>query len=208
MSAVARAGFVIEIDTDGLDDGNLVFNPKFSFGGDTTSASQSVTTPAFGLTGGDSIFGGNGVAEPDTYLYRYTPGTDGDNLAIPNGTDLGGGNLSLGLTAGGAALYNVYATWPISSNVSGGPTNFSLSDGVNTLFTVSLDQNGTGGSWVYLGTAALDPAKTYTLAQTASQNTFVSMRASGALFDVAGPIPEPASVGLLAAAGLIALRRR
>lgn len=207
LTSVAHAAYLIEVDTDGLDNGVLVYNPFFAFGGDTASASQSVAGTAFGLTGGDSIFGGAAAAGPDTYLYIYAPGIQGDNLAIPNGTDLGNGSLSGGLTAGGSGLYNVYATWPTSGNVSGGLTTYTLKDGNdNTLFSTQVDQLTNGNIWVLLGTANLNADTRYVVEQTAGSNTFVSMRSAGVLFDPV--IPEPASLGVLALAGLVAMRRR
>ena len=76
----AQAAFLLEIDTDGSDDGVLTYNPNFSFGGDTTAATQSNASTAYGMNGGDSIFGCNGSAYLDTYVYTYTPNMDSDNL--------------------------------------------------------------------------------------------------------------------------------
>ena len=207
----AFAQFVIEVDTDGADDGVLTYSPNFGFGGDTTSASQSVPATAVGLTGGDSIFGGNGLNELDTYLYTYTPGVDGDNLGLAAGTELNDdGAVASGATAGTTGFYNVYATWPFTENVTGGATTFTLSDSSNTpLFTTTFSQNNLGDEWILLGGALLDENETYTLSQTAGSNTFVSMRAAGVLFDLAPvTIPEPTSVAAVAGLSLLALRRR
>lgn len=204
--ATAQGAYVLEVDTDGADDGVLTYHPNFSFGGDTTTASQSAPSTAVGLTGGDSIFGGDGVASPDTYLYTYTPGADGDNLTLPAGTPLNDdGDLASGLPSGSSGLYAVYATWPFTENVSGGPTTYSLSDGVSTLFSVDIDQNGLGNEWVFLGESQLDAATTYTLSQEAGSNTFVSMRSSGVLFQ---RVPEPSTIVLVAVAGCLALVAR
>lgn len=221
----ASAGFVVEIDTDGADDGTLTYNSNFSFGGDTTTASQSSPSTAVGLNGADSIFGGDGANLPDTYLYSYTPGVDGDN----NGANPVAGQVlnqfgTLGsyLDAGSSGLYDIYATWPHTNNVSGGLTTFTLSDGNGTIDSISLNQNsaapprdvtgdgvpdpGSGGEWIYLFSATLDASTTYTLSQQAGSNTFVSMRSAGVLFD---RVPEPSSLLLAAAAGLgMTIRRR
>lgn len=211
-AAPASAAFLVEIDIDGLDDGVLIYNSNFAFGGDTTTASQSAAASAVGLTGGDSIFGGDGTTEPDTYRYFYTPGDDVDNLFPAAGTALNNdGDVASGLIGGDAGMYAVYATWPLTSNVSGGLTTFALSDDGGELFSVDIDQNtvqdqegdGAGNEWIYLGTGLLDPGTRYTLTQQAGSNTFVSMRASGVMFE---RVPEPTSA-LLVLLGAMALLR-
>lgn len=209
--ATAHAAVVIEVDIDGKDDGVLTYSPHFSFGNDTTSATQSSPSTALGLTGGDSIYGGNGVNSPDTYIYTYTPGTVADNLTLAPGTALNNdGDFSSGITAGGTGDYNVYVTWPSSTNITGGVTSFTLTDGVSNLFSLSIDQNNKGNEWILLGSAMLDQSKTYQLIQQAGSNTFVSMRAAGVLFDATTAVPEPS--GLLVAAVssvfLVVRRRR
>lgn len=205
--ATTEAAFLIEVDTDGADDAVLTFSPNFSFGGDTTTASQSSPSSAFGMSGGDSIFGGNGSAF-DTYVFSYDPSVDADNLAITAGTDLGSGNLASGITGGAPGVYSVYVTWPFTANVSGGPTNFSVTTAGDS-FSTSLDQNaggaGAGNEWFLLGDINWTGGA-ITLTQESTAATFVSMRSAGALFEA---IPEPAS-GVLAlfAAGLLGARRR
>ena len=49
-SSILHAAYLIEVDIDGLDDGNLLYSPDFAFGGDTTEAYQSVAATAVGLT--------------------------------------------------------------------------------------------------------------------------------------------------------------
>ena len=224
-ASMTHAGYVLEVDTDGADDAVLTFHPNFSFGGDTTTASQSSLSTAVGLTGGDSIFGGNGTNFPDTYVYTYTPSVDGDN----NATNPVAGEVlnqfgvkgSL-LTAGESGSYDIYATWPYTNNVSGGLTTYTLSDANGTIASVSINQNaaapprdisgdgvpepGSGSEWIYLFTGFLDANTTYTLVQEASSNTFVSTRSAGILFD---RIPEPSSMLLacIAGIGLVCLRR-
>lgn len=202
--APSRGAYLLEIDADGMDDGVLVYHPGFSFGGDTTTASQSITSPAFGASGADSIFGGDGVIEPDTYVYEYAPDSQADNLAVPAGTDLGGGNLATGLPGGGPGAYAVYATWPMTSNVSGGPTQYQVAT-AGDMFTVQIDQNGKGDAWIKLGEISY-AAGSITVVQTPSEaNSFVSMRAYGLLFET---VPEPATIWLLALGGAAMLRNR
>lgn len=203
LAQPATAGFIIEIDTDGSDDGVVTYNPGFSFGGDTTTASQSTPATAFGAAGGDSIFGGDGLNLADTYTYAYSPASQPDNLVIPAGTDLGEGNLGTGVVGGGAGTYRVYALWPYSENVSGGPVSFDVvAPGDN--FQVMIDQNMRGNAWVLLGEIEYTSG-VITVAQRAGSNTFVSMRASGVLFEA---VPAPGSAMLVGLAGLVALRRR
>jgi hypothetical protein len=206
----AEGGFLIEVDTDGANNAAVTYSSHFAFGGDTASASASVPSTAVGMTGGNSIFGGDGVSQPDTYLYTYTPGTDADNLNLIAGTDLGDGNLATGLAGGPSGRYNVYATWPFTTNVSGGLTTYTLTGGGQTVLNTQVDQNNKGHDWILLGSASLDSGTTYTLAQLAGSNTFVSMRAAGVLFELVQPVPEPASAALLAlgAAGLLVWSRR
>lgn len=207
----ASAAYVLSIDTDGATGNGITFNPNFSFGGDTTSGSTSTAfSAAIGLPLGDSLFGGNGVNSPDTYVYSYTPGTDGDNVSLLAGTALNAnGDQASGEVAGGSGLYNIYATYPASANVSGGLVTFNLVAGATTLFSVQIDQVtsgsnlGNGNQWVFLGSAALDAATTYELQQIAGSNTFVSMRASGVLFDAqVSAVPEPSMAVVLGMAGV------
>lgn len=200
----ANAGFILEIDTDGADDGVLTFNPGFSFGGDTDAASQSASATAFGTTGGDSIFGGNGVQEADTYVYTYSPDSQADNLAIPAGTNLGEGNMGTGVVGGGAGTYLVYALWPFTNNVSGGMTTYDVSTAGDS-FQIPLDQNSRGDAWALLGTIDYTGGA-ITVTQTSTINSFISMRASGLLFEA---IPGPSSAAvLLFAGGLVGAGRR
>ena len=223
LAANSQAGFLVQVDTDG-DSANAAFTPppQFSLGGDTTTVSASAHSLAVGLAVGNSVFGGNGVNEPDTYVYTYDPDVDGDNLSLAAGTPLNDdGDVAGGFAAGGSGRYKVYATWPLTDNVSGGLTRYQLTDDLsNTLFDVRMDQNGgdgpgnaaTGGlsggdEWILLGDVSLDAARTYTLIQQPETNSFVSMRAEGVLFD---RIPEPTSVMLLGVlvCGLLAARQR
>jgi hypothetical protein len=190
----AQAGFLVEVDTDGLDDGILTYNPDFSFGGDTTTASQSVASNALGMTGGDSIFGGDGVSQPDTYIITYNPAAEVDNLALAAGSDLGAGNTASGLVGGGAGLYNVYATWPFTANVGGGPTRYTISTDGHADLVSLVDQNGTGDVWVFLNTLDYSSGDIVVTQQPSGSNTFVSMRLAGVLFEA---VPEPSTVVLL-----------
>ncbi len=215
-ATAANAAFVIEIDTDGLDDGTLTFSPNFSFGGDTTTASQSAPSVAVGTTGGDSIFGGDGSnangnaydpATADTYLYSYTPGTDADNFSPAAGTALNQNLAASGIAGGGSDTYAIWATWPLTTNVNPAGVTYDLFEGGiggTNIFSTTIDQNGNDGTWVRLGYADLTAGTDYVLRQTAQQNSFVSQRAAAVMFE----IPEPGTAAVLGLGGLALLRRR
>ncbi|MEZ6068684.1 MAG: hypothetical protein R3C10_00145 [Pirellulales bacterium] len=197
-SSASRGAYLLEVDTDGSDDGVLTYHVGFSFTNDTTIASQSTTSTAFGMTGGDSIFGGDGTLFFDTYRYAYNPATQADNLDIPPRTDLGEGNLATGNLGGGPGTYNVYATWPYTSNVSGGPTRYTVFSSGN-FFTVDINQNdvdpgesdGRGDVWVFLGNIEYTGGGITVEQQPTDLNTFISMRAAGILFELAEPNSLP-----------------
>ncbi|QDU71185.1 hypothetical protein [Mucisphaera calidilacus] len=206
VAAASNAAFLIEVDTDGLDNGVLVPSPNFAFGGDTTVASQSVAGTAVGLTGGDSIFGGNGATLPDTYLYNYSPASDADNLVLAPGTPLNdAGSAATGLVGGASGTYTFYATWPFSGNISGGLVTYEIVDLTNNVVLADIDveQNNTGDQWSKLAAVELVAGNDYVVRQTSGANTFVSMRASAVMVE----IPEPASAALLALGGLALVRR-
>jgi len=203
-AGAAHAVNILEIDIDGADDGPVTYNPRFSFGNDTTTASTSAASSAVGLTPADSIFGGDGAAFADTYQYAFTPGVDGDNVALGAGTALNDdGDTVSGIAAGGSGFYRIYVTWPFTNNVSGGDTGYTLIDDVaSILFSVEIDQNDKGDEWVFLAEVMLDASTMYTLIQQPTEaNSFVSMRAAGVLFDAIGDkpldVPEPATLLLL-----------
>jgi hypothetical protein len=218
----ASGAFLIEVDIDGMDDGILTYSPNFSFGPDTVTASQSQAGIAVGLTGGDSILG-NGVfgGVRDTYVYTYDLAVDGDNLPLAAGIPLNNdGDLASGFAAGVSGIYRIYATWPLTNNVTGGPTTYTLTDDFsNELFSVLIDQNTAqgqdypgfgvyaGDEWIFLASVYLDGTSAYTLTQQAVDSSFVSMRAAGILFDRVG-IPEPTTWTLMVCCILALAARR
>lgn len=190
-SSSLMAAYLIEVDTDGLDNGTLLYSPDFAFGGDTTAASQSIPSGAIGMTGGDSIYGGNGSTFPDTYVYTHSPDSQIDNLIFWGGEALGDRNYASGATGGGAGTYAVYATWPGTDNVNGGLTHYQI-DTTGDSVASSVDQNGPGGLddgvsfgnvWVKIGEIEYTSGP-ITVTQTPTSNTFISMRAAGVLFEL------------------------
>jgi peptidoglycan/xylan/chitin deacetylase (PgdA/CDA1 family) len=178
--STAHAGYLVEIDTDGLDDGNFAWNPDFSLGGDTTAVSQSIKATTIGLTGGDSIFGGNGIQ--DTYVYTYAPDVQADNQYLDAGMALGDGNFATGAFGGGPGRYAVYATWPATTNVAGGLTNYQITTTGDSA-SLSVDQNTKGNVWVKVGEVDYTSGP-ITVTQTPTSNASVSMRAAGVLFEL------------------------
>ena len=174
-----HAAYLVEVDIDGLDDGTLVYSPDFSFGGDTTFAYQSVHGTAIGLTGGDSIYGGNGSSFLDTYVFTYSPDSQSDNLIFFGGEALGDGNYASGETGGMPGRYAVYATWPTTSNVNGGLTTYQV-DTAGDSTSFSVDQNSVGNVWVKVGEIDYTNGP-ITVTQTPESDAGVSMRAAGVL---------------------------
>jgi peptidoglycan/xylan/chitin deacetylase (PgdA/CDA1 family) len=192
-SSTVQAAYLVEVDTDGLDNGILLYSPDFAFGGDTTTAGQGVAASTIGLTGGDSIFGGNGVSALDTYVFTYVPDSSVDNQFFDSGTPLGAGNYASGVAGGGPGRYAVYATWPTTSNVDGGLTTYQINTaGDSTSF--SVDQNSIGNAWVKVGEINYTSGP-ITVAQTPESNTYVSMRAAGLLFELMSDSPSGGYTG-------------
>lgn len=214
----AQAAFIVQVDTDGVTNNPAAgtFHPNLSFGNGGTTASFTTTsgTAAPGIQPGNTIFGGN-APNQDQYIFSYTPGTDADNFTFEEGAALGNGNTATGVTGGGSGLYNVYAAWPNTNNISDNgavPTQYvASSDTVAATagYNQDEDTNGdlVGGGWVYIGQVQLTAGNTYTVTQTAPNTSFVSMRASGVMWEAV--VPEPTSLSLLAlGVGALVRRRR
>ena len=201
VTAGVQASFIVETYSDGRGYSN------FSYPGGAPSYTTSVSS-AIGCIGTKSAFGGNAAA--DAYIFSYTPGLSVDNYSIAAGTNLGNGNLATGLVGGSSGLYNVYITWPSTNNVSGGLTKVTLTSAAGDI-NLSFDQNGDaanpgGNKWMLLSQVSLVQGVAYTVTMTPTSSTYVSMRAQGVMWEAA--IPEPTTMLLLGAGGLLLRRRR
>lgn len=202
-----QAAFVVEPISGGKAFANYTGNERTTALGGT----------APGLSGiNSSIFGG--TAAPHIYQFSYTPGVDSDNTVFTPGQLLGDNyeapNYATGLTGGGDGLYNVYATWVVSDNISGLGTTFTVTSDDSPIAVANIDQNtGKSGSpggnagWFYLGTVELTAGNTYTVQMAPASDTYVSMRSAGVMWEA---IPEPSTLALLVGGlGLfVAARRR
>ena len=195
LSASARAAFIVEAHSSGL--ANYNFSPN-------GIPYHSIPSTAFGLTATNSIFGGN--VDPDSYRYSYTPGTDADNATLTAGTDLGNGDLASGLTGGGSGLYNVYITWPDSTNVNAAGSRITItSDGpAIVLDPVDMNTGGTGdpggnNAWLLIADGVwLTEGVTYYVKQVANVSSFCSQRSHGVMWET---IPAPSAI-LLSTIGI------
>jgi hypothetical protein len=227
LSGAAQAAYIVGAHTS--EKGHATF----SFGGDTTTASASTKSAAVGLTGTNSIFGGDGVTAGDTYIFSYTPGVNADNTTFAPGAALGSttnfpgnGEVASGATGGASGLYNVYFTVPESTNVSAQSNITITSDGAPiVLSAVNMNNGGTGpdsdpgpafvgganNAWWKLGSVNLTAGNTYSVTIAALANTFVSQRAHAVMWELAVPEPSTASLALALVGGLGSLgviRRR
>jgi hypothetical protein len=187
--------FIAETYIDGR--GYTNFSPNGIPGYSTFAISEAI-----GCIGTKSAYGGD--ADPDIYTFYYSPMSDGSNYSIPIGTDLGNdiaGNdvCTSGYASGYTGLYNVYVSWPYSTNVSGGLTNITVTSSDDNDVIVSVDQDGdsptaTPGAdeWVLVAKdVPLSKDNTYTLTMIPTENSLVSMRAQGVMWEaVSAPLPS------------------
>ncbi|MCK4565280.1 MAG: PEP-CTERM sorting domain-containing protein [Verrucomicrobia bacterium] len=153
-------------------------------------------------------YGGDTLAPNlDQYTFTYSPISDADNTVFAENTDF---NLpqnlqSTGLSGGDAGIYNVYRIHPANPNVSGGLTTYDVFVNGGLEITESINQNATNsvtganiGRWELLGSVGLtNNTDTVAVTMTPETTGFVSMRASGIMFEYVAPIPEPTVLAML-----------
>jgi len=180
-----------------------------------------------GLTAATHAWGSYN-AFPDIYQFSYTPGTDADNWDVPDGNRyFGNGLYSTQLDGSQTGYYNVYITWSASTNVSSLCDITITSEGADIVWTdINMNTGGTdafaqtwgpfpAGSAFYGGNnkwlkiadqVLLNSGNTYTVTQAAQNDTYVSMRSAGVMWEFVA-VPEPATILLLSLGGFAVARR-
>ena len=169
--------------------------------GDGRLSSDEWPSPsrAVGVTAESAVYGGT---VDHVYTFYYTPSPFGsldvDNVVFTGGTDLGNGDLATGLVGGGAGLYNVYATWRASDNVTQNNANFTVASEAEDVSLLNVQQYGItvplppgSDTWLLLAERVpLITGRTYAVTQAAVVDNWVSMRSHGVMWEFVEPI-EP-----------------
>jgi|GEM_PF-659675 len=191
IAGVSQAAFIVEAHSSGRA------NANFDGVGNASLRSWAVGTKAT-----NSLFSGTGAAgSTDTYIYSYTPGVDLDNWSFNPGDDLGNGRTATGMIGGETGFYNVYITWPPSTNVTATCTITITCDGediVHEAVDMNTGQTGSPGGnnawWCIAERVELTAGKTYTVTQTADAWTYVAMRSHGVMWEADEPILVPVTI--------------
>ncbi len=188
LAVNVQGAFIVEAIEGGLANANYTGTGRIS-------TAYPIGSDAVGCLATNGVFGATG---DHVYVFSYTPGTDMDNTVIAAGRDLGNGDLASGLVGSCSGVYNVYATWPVSTNVDADGCYFTTtSDGPDAV-TGTFNQNAPSiGSdkWVLIAEdVTLTAGVTYTITQTANDPTWVSMRSHGVMWEVVVPEYAPVTV--------------
>jgi hypothetical protein len=194
-----QAAFIVEAHSSGKANMNF-----------TGTGSASAKSTAIGCTASNSLFLTS--AGSRDYVYKYTPGVDLDNTPLTAGADLGNGDLASGLVGGTTGLYNVYITWPATTNVNAAGAKLTITNDATdvVIAMVNMNTGGTGNpggnnAWLKIAEKVqLTAGTTYTVTQTALAASYVSMRSHGVMWEQ--QVPEPMSL-LLLGAGALAVRK-
>jgi hypothetical protein len=205
LSVNVQAAFMVETDKGMLFGGTPLAPENYSGDGIESTWGASNST-AVGTQAGNAVFGGTG---DHIYTFFYTPSPVGcldvDNTVYAAGTDLGNGNLATGLTGGGAGLYNVYATWCDSDNVTQNNANFTITSEDDDVSLLNVQQWGTvspppgSDTWLLIAERVpLITGRTYTITQTQASDIipipYVSMRSHGVMWEFVEPIEPLADI--------------
>ena len=158
---------------------------------------ESIVSTAPGLstwgTAEHSVFNSDETPLYFDFPYIYTPGFDVDNFLSPEGFDLANGHLSSGLLGGAPGLYNVYITWPASTNVDTDGCRITVTNDGETVDLPFVDMNtgetGTPGGnngWFRIAEGIhLTTGITYEIHQIAHDPMgYPSMRSHGVLWEL------------------------
>jgi len=177
-----------------------------NFLGDLAVTNVSIPSLAPGLstwgTALKSVFSSD-ESIGDGFPYIYTPGFDVDNFFSPAGFDLANGHLSSGLIGGAPGLYNVYITWPESTNVDPDGCTITVSNDGTEVVLPFVDMNtgatgdpGGNSGWFRIAEGIhLTTGTTYTIHQTANDPYgYPSMRSHGVLWELVEADPQMATI--------------
>lgn len=226
-AGLSGAAFIIEASdaTGRLGAGNFAYTGTGGTAASYSDASAgnlpATTDPVPTFFTLRHAYGGNGTS--DEYTFNYTPSLHADNVTFAPATlynSLGPNPdlVSSGLSGGTSGFYNIYRIHPANPNVSGSLTTYRVF--VNGLELAGLaqviDQNAADlangqniGRWELIGTVGLAAASdTVAVTMSPESSTFVSMRASGIMFEYVAPIPEPGGILLLGLGATALLHRR
>jgi hypothetical protein len=211
LAVNVEAAFIVETDVAGLANANYIGD------GIPSSAAWPSPSRALGVTAPSAVFGGTGER---VYVFSYTPSPIGcldvDNVTFSPGADLldvgaePGQGIASGKAGGGTGLYNVYATWRASENVSDGGVAFTItSEGDDVVLPMvqqrtSLEAAGSDNWLLIAERIPLVTGRTYTVTQVANDPVnYVSMRSHGVLWEFV-EAEEPLA-DVVAAGGVISV---